>query len=116
VNYIGFVTVCVTDQDRALDFYEALGFEKSSDRQMGEDERWLTVTLPGAQTGITLRRDPSGAGQGSFVFSTHDIAALYDGWSEKGISFKEPPTPQMWGVQAILEDPDGNTIVVVQAE
>ncbi len=31
MNRILFVAVYVSDQDRALDFYERLGFQKSSD-------------------------------------------------------------------------------------
>jgi predicted enzyme related to lactoylglutathione lyase len=116
MNYIAFVTVCVSDQDRALAFYESIGFVKSSDRRMGDEYRWLTVAPPGAQTGITLHRDAGRAGQTSFVYHTDDVAALYDQWSERGISFTEPPTPQMWGIQAVLDDPDGNGIVVVQPQ
>ena len=116
MNYIGFVTVYVTDQNRALAFYETLGFQKTSDRSFDEEYRWLTVTPPGAQTGITLQQDASRAGTCSFVYTTDDIGALYDQWSEKGIAFTEPPTPQMWGIQALLDDPDGNGIVVVQPQ
>ncbi|MDB5029094.1 MAG: Glyoxalase/bleomycin resistance protein/dioxygenase [Candidatus Eremiobacteraeota bacterium] len=116
MDHIRFVTVCVTDQDRALAFYEALGLEKTMDEPMGEEDRRLTVTPPGAQTGITLYRDAGRAGQCSFVYATDDVAALYDAWSQRGISFTEPPTPQMWGIQALLDDPDGNTIVVVQPQ
>jgi predicted enzyme related to lactoylglutathione lyase len=115
MNYIAFASVCVTDQDRALAFYESLGFSKGSDRQMGE-HRWLTVMPPGAQTGLTLQSDAGRAGQTTFVYHTDDIGALYDQWSEAGISFTEPPTPQMWGIQALLDDPDGNGIVVVQPQ
>jgi hypothetical protein len=57
VNQILFVTVYVSDQVRALSFYERIGFEKSSDRPMGDGDRWLTVTPPGAQTAsATLQR------------------------------------------------------------
>ena len=115
MNHILFVTVYVSDQDRALDFYERLGFEQSSDRQVG-DNRWLTVTPPAAQTSITLHHDAGRAGQSTFVYGVDDIGALYDAWSADGITFTEPPTPQMWGIQAILDDPDGNTIVVVQPQ
>jgi predicted enzyme related to lactoylglutathione lyase len=115
MNYILFVAVYVSDQDRALDFYERLGFQKSSDRHMGGD-RWLTVSPPGAQTSITLRLDTGRAGQTSFVYGVDDIGAVYDRWSEDGIAFTELPAPQMWGIQAMLDDPDGNTIVVVQPQ
>jgi len=116
MNYIGFVTLYVADQDRALAFYETIGFEKTSDRRLGDEYRWVTVTPPGAQTGITLQHDASRAGTFSFVYTTDDIGALYDQWSEKGIAFTEPPAPQMWGIQALLDDPDGNTIAVVQPQ
>lgn len=115
MNYIAFTTVFVSDQDRALEFYQSLGFSKGSDRRF-DDYRWVTVAPPGAQTGIALHRDAGRAGQSTFVYHTDDIAALYDQWCERGISFNEPPTPQMWGVQALLDDPDGNAIVVVQPE
>jgi predicted enzyme related to lactoylglutathione lyase len=116
VNHILFVTVYVSDQDRALSFYERIGFEKSSDRNMGDGDRWLTVTPPGAQTSITLWRDAGRAGQSTFVYGVDDIGALYDRWSADGIAFTEPPAPRMWGIQATLEDPDGNTVVVVQPQ
>ncbi|MEA2785015.1 MAG: hypothetical protein QOF71_1119 [Candidatus Eremiobacteraeota bacterium] len=115
MNHILFASVYVSDQDRALDFYERVGFEKSSDRPMGE-HRWVTVTPPGAQTALTLHHDSGLAGQSSFVYGVDDIGALYDRLSADGITFTEPPAPQMWGIQAILEDPDGNTIVVVQPQ
>ena len=116
MNRILFATVYVTDQDRALSFYERIGFEQSSDRRMDDGYRWLTVTPPGAQTAITLHHDAARAGQTTFVYGVDDIGSLYDQWSADGITFTEPPTPQMWGIQAIVDDPDGNTIVVVQPQ
>ena len=52
---IGTVTVGVSDQDKALDFYvHKLGFEKVNDQPMSETERWLELALPGTQTHIIL--------------------------------------------------------------
>ncbi len=116
MNRILFVTVYVSDQDRALRFYERLGFEKTSDRQMGDGDRWLTVAPPGAQTAITLHHDAARAGQTTFVYGVDDIAAAYDRWSADGITFTEPPAPQIYGIQALRDDPDGNTVVVVQPQ
>ncbi len=116
MNHILFVTVSVSDQDRALNFYERIGFEKTSDRRMDDGYRWLTVTLPGAQTAIALHHDAGRAGQTTFVYGVDDVAALYDRWSADGITFTEPPAPRMWGIQAVLADPDGNVIVVVQPQ
>src|SRR5260370_1748784 len=50
---IGTVTVGVSDQDKALDFYvHKLGFEKVNDQPMSEKERWLELALPARQTHI----------------------------------------------------------------
>jgi predicted enzyme related to lactoylglutathione lyase len=116
MNHILFVTVYVSDQDRALSFYERIGFEKTSDRHMNDGDRWLTVTPPGAQTSLALHHDVARAGQTTFVYGVDDIGALYDRWSAEGITFTEPPAPQMWGIQAMMNDPDGNVIVVVQPQ
>ena len=52
---IGTISIGVSDQDKALDFYvNKLGFEKIDDQPMSETERWLEVAPPGAQTHIML--------------------------------------------------------------
>src|SRR5258708_8550046 len=52
---IGTISVGVSDQDKALDFYvNKLGFEKIDDQPMSETERWLEVAPPAAQTHIML--------------------------------------------------------------
>jgi catechol 2,3-dioxygenase-like lactoylglutathione lyase family enzyme len=52
---IGTITVQVTDQDKALDYYvKKLGFEKRADQPMGPGMRWLEVAPPGAETRILL--------------------------------------------------------------
>ena len=44
---IGTITVQVTDQDKALDFYtQKLGFEKRADQPMGPEQRWIEVAPP----------------------------------------------------------------------
>ena len=52
---IGTISVGVSNQDKALDFYvNTLGFEKIDDQPMSETERWLEVAPPGAQTHLSL--------------------------------------------------------------
>ena len=48
------VGIPVTDQDRALAFYEALGFETRLDVPMGEGARWIEVAPPGAAVSLAL--------------------------------------------------------------
>lgn len=120
LTHIASTTVSVTDQDAALDFYiNKLGFVKRADEDMGNGMRWVTVELPGAQTGIVLARGyGSGNPVGSFtglVLSSDDIQATYKELAAKGVHFTEPPTRQPWGMmQALFEDQDGNGYVLVQ--
>jgi len=52
---IGTITIQVSDQDKALEFYtKKLGFEKRMDQPMGPGQRWIEVAPPGAQTRILL--------------------------------------------------------------
>jgi catechol 2,3-dioxygenase-like lactoylglutathione lyase family enzyme len=55
VTAIQLVSLPVTDQDRARDFYvDILGFELVSDTQMGPGMRWVQLRPPGATTSVTL--------------------------------------------------------------
>jgi predicted enzyme related to lactoylglutathione lyase len=114
-DYVAYFSLYVRDYDRAASFYcDVLGFEKTDDEQMGPDSRWLTVTPPGAQTGITLLKDSEHAGTGSFVLSVKDIDCAYSTAVDLGAASTEAPAPQPYGIQAVIEDPDGNSVVLVQ--
>ena len=121
LTHIAIATVSVSDQDKALDFYvNKLGFEVRADSPMGEGQRWLEVGLPDAQTRLVLAQgygssdeNPVGKFTG-LVLDADDIQATYETLRERGVPFSEPPTPQPWGmVQAIFQDQDGNTLVLV---
>ncbi len=119
---ISIVPIAVSDQQAALSWYtEKLGMEKVMDDPMGPELRWITVRLPEDEVQIVLANfgafDPEGAQPGStsgYVLWTDDIDATYAEWSGRGVAFSEPPTRQMWGTQALFQDPDGNGWVLVQ--
>ncbi|MCY3568995.1 MAG: VOC family protein [Chloroflexi bacterium] len=119
---LSIVPIQVSDQQAALRWYtEKLGMEKIMDDPMGPELRWITVKLPEDEVQFVLANfgafDPDGAQPGSssgYVLWTDDIRATYEDWSGKGVEFSEPPTQQMWGHQALFQDPDGNGWVLVQ--
>jgi predicted enzyme related to lactoylglutathione lyase len=121
IDRVSSVTVQVSNQDQALDFYTSkLGFTKQSDERFGEDFRWVTVMPPGAQTQIVLAKGfaAEAAPIGKFtgiVFGAQDIQAVYEAYRSRGVTFTEPPTKQPWGgLQAQFTDQDGNGFVLVQ--
>ena len=95
IKSVKFVGIPVTDQDRALQFYTgALGFEVFTDQPMGETQRWIELTVPGAQTKVVLFTPDGQADRiGSFVnmaFACDDVQATYDELSKAGVEFDGP--------------------------
>ena len=64
IRGVKFTSVPVSDQDRALAFYtEKLGFRLLTDQPFSEDQRWIELGIPGADTRIVLFRFDEGMKQ-----------------------------------------------------
>lgn len=118
LNYVSVVSVYVSDQDRALDFFvNKLGFEKTMDGPFGEGERWIEVKPPEGQTTINLyKASEPGARPGQFSavsFYSDNVKATIEEMRSRGVEITEDPNEQPWGVQAQFKDPDGNGYVIV---
>ncbi|MGI5456723.1 VOC family protein [Streptomyces sp. CA-249302] len=116
ITHASFVTLPVSDQDRALRFYrDLLGFEVTADLDLPQG-RWLQVAPKGAQTVFTL----SGPGMGDFVagsargimFVTTDVDADCARLAEAGVAV-EGPGGFPWGRMASFADPDGNGLMLL---
>lgn len=109
------VVIFVTDMDRAKRFYaEQLGLPLQRDTQtvieFFADGPRLGVAvalhdearkLVGRHTGITLQ--------------VEGIDALCGRLAEGGVRFPEPLERSPWGKMAVVADPDGNQIALVEA-
>ena len=119
LNRIAIISVPVSDQAAARDFYaDTLGFEVIRDNPMGPDQRWVQVGPKGAETSLTLvtwlDKMPAGSVQG-LVLNSDDIEADRDAIAAKGVEITEVgDTP--WGRFAMFSDPDGNGWVLQQAD
>ncbi len=121
VTNLGVAMFTVADQDAALDFYtEKLGFEVRGDDRFGEngEMRWLEVAPPGSTARLALNEPMGGAvGGGSIGVETKDVRGEHARLTEiGGVDVDEqlmesPDVPLMF----MLRDPDGNTVVVVEA-
>ena len=117
ITAIHSATVCVHDQDRALDFYlNALGFRQLVDLPYGNGSRWIVVAPAGADTGLALVT-PRDVGLGPESVGTHtgislladDISATYEQLREPGVQFTEPPKRMPWGaLPTWFNDQEGN--------
>ncbi len=111
------VAIPVTDQDRALAFYRALGFETRLDVPMGEGKRWIEVAPPGAPVSLALERAhaerPAGVETG-IRFTTTDADATNKTMRAGGVDADDvlrwPGVPPMFA----FRDQDGNGLEIVE--
>jgi catechol 2,3-dioxygenase-like lactoylglutathione lyase family enzyme len=118
ITNISVVSIPVSDQDRAKDFYvNTLGFDLLVENEMMPGSRWIQVAPKGAQTSLTLvnwfEHMPAGSVDG-LVIATDDIESAYSALVAKGVTFDGPPQDQMGGIMTTFHDPDGNGLVLWQ--
>lgn len=112
---IEVLSVPVTDQDRAKDFYVgALGFELVADTEMGPAQRWVQVRPKGGQTSITLvtwfDTMPPGSLKG-LVIQTDDLDGDVKALAARGLEISEIQSAP-WGRFVTFDDPDGNGLIL----
>jgi predicted enzyme related to lactoylglutathione lyase len=119
VRHVRVVSVPVSDQERAKEFYvEKLGFELTREDDSVPGIRWVQVTPRGATTALTLvtwfETMPPGSLQG-LVLGLDDLEKDCDQLVGSGVEFERPLQEQPWGREAVIRDPDGNRLVLQQA-
>ncbi|MEU7897490.1 VOC family protein [Nonomuraea sp. NPDC049152] len=122
---IMYVTIYVTDQDRALEFYaEGLGLEKRIDFS-GPDGRFLTVGVPDSPVQILLWSHAAAEGQpgdvgrhaapGPLILESDDLRKDFEILRQRGVIFEESePVDYPFGVRIEAVDPDGNRVSLRQ--
>jgi catechol 2,3-dioxygenase-like lactoylglutathione lyase family enzyme len=121
IERISLVCVPTREQERAIAFYTALGFEKRTDVPMGPDYRWVEVYPPEGTTGIALSPPPPGSGDiapvtTGITLTTKDIEASHARFVALGVDVDaevsrmgDPVPPMFW-----FRDPSGHTLMVVE--
>lgn len=130
MTQLTMISVLVKDQDEALHFYtEKLGLEKRLDVTYRPGLRLVTVAPKGqrkpeialAKPDATLHgeeyvRELIGQiGQGTtWMFDTDNCRQTYETLLARGVKFISGPTKQLYGVEAVFEDPYGNIFSLVE--
>lgn len=119
---MSLVCVATPDQDKAVAFYESLGFEKRTDQPFGGGYRWIEVYPPEGTAGIALAPPPPDGGpvqpaNTGITLTTNDIDVTHAAMKELGVDVDpqvsrmgEPVPPMFW-----FRDPTGHTLLVVQS-
>ena len=112
---IKFVSVPVSDQDRAKAFYaETLGFTVSADVE-GAGGRFIDLVPSDGGCGIALVTNMPAGSLSGLVLDVDDIDATYDRMAAAGTAFSSPPRDTPHGRFAAFTDPDGNGWVLMQS-
>jgi catechol 2,3-dioxygenase-like lactoylglutathione lyase family enzyme len=118
---ISLVCVPTVEQDKAVAFYESLGFEKRTDTPFGGGYRWIEVYPPSGETGIALAPPPPESGaiepaNTGITLTTADIDSTHAEMKALGIDVDaevsrmgDPVPPLFW-----FRDPTGHTLMVVE--
>ena len=133
LDALSHVGVWVHDQDEAKKFYtEKLGFEVREDVTLPElgGYRWLTVGAPGqpelsfalnvpgppfdAELNDGIKKLMAAGVLSGLFFTVDDCKATAESLKGRGVTLDQEPTQVPYGIEAVLHDPSGNSIRVVQ--
>ena len=117
---IMYVTVFVSDQDKALDFYTGnLGFQKRVDYK-GPEGRFLTIALQDQGFEIILWSGQGGQttttrGVGTLFIESDDLRKDFAVLKARGVEFVEAePETYPFGMRVTALDPDRNQVALRQ--
>jgi catechol 2,3-dioxygenase-like lactoylglutathione lyase family enzyme len=121
IETIGLVMVPTVDQDRSIEFYEKLGFEKRADTPFGGRYRWVEVYPPSGTAGLALAPPRPGEEEVQpkelgVSLTTADAGATHAELRSRGVDVDEqvsrmgaPVPPMFW-----FRDPEGHSLMVVE--
>jgi catechol 2,3-dioxygenase-like lactoylglutathione lyase family enzyme len=120
IRQLSLVCVATPDQDKAIGFYESLGFEKRTDTPFGGGYRWVEVYPPEGTGGIALAPPRPGSDvtpvETGITLTTSDIDATHAAFRSRGVDVDAevsrmggPVPPMFW-----FRDPTGHTLMVVE--
>jgi catechol 2,3-dioxygenase-like lactoylglutathione lyase family enzyme len=118
---IMYVTLFVSDQEMALDFYtNSFGFQKLVDYK-GPEGRFLTIAFNDQEPQVLLWPGAAGRakatpGVGSLCIESDDLRRDFTELKARGVKFLEPePETYPFGMRVTALDPDGNPVALRQA-
>ena len=120
IRQISLVCVPTPDQDKAIEFYESIGFETRTDTPFGGGYRWVEVYPPEGTAGIALAPPRPGTEvrpvETGITLTTGDIDATHAALRSRGLDVDaevsrmgDPVPPMFW-----LRDPTGHSLMVVE--
>ncbi len=131
ITNVSLITIYVTDQDAARDFYVGtLGFEARDDIRMGDSFRWVTIAHPNQpeleftlmvpgppldeEAAASVRRLMEKGALSAAGLAVDDCRTTYEELVAKGVTFLQEPSDRPYGIEAVMRDNSGNWLVLVE--
>jgi catechol 2,3-dioxygenase-like lactoylglutathione lyase family enzyme len=117
-SHINFLSIGVTDQDRALAFYrDKLGLRVERDAPYEDSWRWIFLEIPGARTKLQFGRraneDPTVLPDLTLV--TDDVDRACETLKSRGVPIEKGPDNAPWDPNtrwAMIRDSENNLILI----
>jgi lactoylglutathione lyase len=114
----------ITDIDRSVDFYNALGFEEAGRFQLPDGATNVFMGLPGDGARLELTYNPGvesydiGTGYGHIAVTAGDIDGTLRALAGQGIEPERPPYTVREGGNRLcfVRDPDGYRIELIEQD
>lgn len=112
----------ITDPDRSVAFYEALGFEERRRLPIRDEAVNIFMGLPGDGNRLELTHNfgvdayDLGTGYGHVAVTVDDIGATLERLAEQGIEPEKPPYTVSEGgpLLCFVRDPDGYRVELIE--
>jgi catechol 2,3-dioxygenase-like lactoylglutathione lyase family enzyme len=131
ITNVSLVTIYVTDQDAAKDFYvNTLGFDARDDISMEDGFRWVTISHPNQpeleftlmvpgpplddEAASSVRELLDKGALSAAGLAVDDCHATYNELVAKGVTFLQEPSDRPYGTEAVMRDNSGNWLVLVE--
>lgn len=113
LSRIGAVILLVSDMDRSIKFYrDVLGMELKQ-----ESDDWTEFSKSGTVLALhpTKKKGKVKVDKGLLVgFNVSDIKTVYSELKKKQVKFYKKLTAEKFGKHAVMQDPDGHLISIVE--
>ncbi|HWN81112.1 MAG TPA: VOC family protein [Candidatus Udaeobacter sp.] len=113
---VSLTIILVSDLPRSVHFYrDQLGLPL-----VAESPDWAEFRLGDTRIALQAGGDPtiadphSAAGHINLSFEVDDVVEAYEVLKAAGVTFLRPPAEQDFGFLAVLKDPDGREIMIVE--
>jgi lactoylglutathione lyase len=121
---VAFIHTCyrITDPERSIAFYEALGFEKRRELPIRDEAINIFMGLPGDDDRLELTYNfgvdsyEQGTGYGHIALTVDDLEGTLERLAGQGIAPERPPYTVREGGSRLcfVRDPDGYRVELIE--